>query len=382
MGTLYTAGGRALPPLGFGFMRLPLKDEADRSAVALETVKEMVDLYMARGFGYFDTAHRYHDGASESALRQAVTERYPRERFWLADKLTRSCVTRPEELEPFFRRQLALCGVEWFDLYLIHNVGRLSLDAFEALDAFGFLESLRERGLARHTGFSFHGTADVLEEVLRRHPDTEFVQLQLNYLDWEDAAIQSRACYETARRYGCRIVVMEPVKGGTLVNLPEDVAAPLCAAAPQASLASWAIRFAAGLDGVDMVLSGMSTPEQLRDNTSFMAHFRPLSPAEQALLAQAADRLRAHPAIACTACRYCTAGCPEGIAIPDCFQLYSNYKRLENTAYMYNQKTYYANLTAAHGRASACIGCGRCEESCPQGLPIRALLKQVAAVLE
>ena len=379
---LRTSGGMELPRLGFGFMRLPVLDENDRSTVDLEAVKQMVDLYMEHGFGYFDTAHRYNDEASEPALRKALVERYPRERFWLTDKITLNYIKKPEDQEPFFQHQLELCGVDWFDLYLIHNVGRASLDAFEKLGTFDFLRSLKERGYARHIGFSFHGTADVLEEVIQRHPDMEFVQLQINYLDWEDPTIQSRKCYEIARKYGCKVLVMEPVKGGTLANLPEDAAALLKTASPSASLPSWAIRFSAGLDGVAMVLSGMSTLEQVQDNTSFMAEFHPLTQSEQDILRQAADIIHANTAIACTACRYCTTECPKKIAIPDYFGLYNNYKRLENTGYMYNQKVYYANLAAVHGKASDCIGCGRCERNCPQRLPIRELLKQVAAVLE
>lgn len=379
---LRTSGGMELPRLGFGFMRLPVLDENDRSTVDLEAVKQMVDLYMEHGFGYFDTAHRYNDEASEPALRKALVERYPRERFWLTDKITLNYIKKPEDQEPFFQHQLELCGVDWFDLYLIHNVGRASLDAFEKLGTFDFLRSLKERGYARHIGFSFHGTADVLEEVLQRHPDMEFVQLQINYLDWEDPTIQSRKCYEAARKYGCKVLVMEPVKGGTLANLPEEAAALLKTTSPSASLPSWAIRFSAGLDGVAMVLSGMSTLEQVQDNTSFMAEFHPLTQSEQDILRQAADIIHANTAIACTACRYCTTECPKKIAIPDYFGLYNNYKRLENTGYMYNQKVYYANLAAVHGKASDCIGCGRCERNCPQRLPIRELLKQVAVVLE
>lgn len=371
-----------MPRLGFGFMRLPVMDENDRSTVQIETVKRMVDLYMQSGFGYFDTAHRYNDEASEPALRETLVKRYPRDRFWLTDKITLNYIKKTDDQKPFFRHQLELCGVDWFDLYLIHNVGRASLDAFEKLGTFDFLRSLKDQGYAKHIGFSFHGTADVLEEVLQRHPDMEFVQLQLNYLDWEDQTIQSRMCYEVACKHGCKILAMEPVKGGTLASLPEQAACLLNNASPNASLASWAIRFAAGLDNVVMVLSGMSTVEQVRDNTSFMADFRPLSNSEQEVLRQAADIVRTNTAIACTACRYCTTECPKKIAIPDYFGLYNNYMRLENTAYMYNQKVYYANLAAVHGKASECIGCGRCERNCPQQLPIRKLLKTVAEVLE
>ncbi|MGI6006489.1 MAG: aldo/keto reductase [Ruminococcus sp.] len=373
---------KALPPLGFGFMRLPVFDENDRSTVNMEAVAQMVDCYMERGFGYFDTAHRYNDEASEPALRKTLVERYSRDRFWLTDKITLNYIKKPEDQKPFFERQLELCGTDYFDLYMIHNVGRASFDAFEHLRTFRFLQGLRESGRIRHLGFSFHGTANVLEHVLAKYPDTEFVQLQINYLDWEDAAIQSRKCYEVARKYGCRILVMEPVKGGTLVNLPKKASDLLKEADPQASLASWAIRFAAGLEGVSMVLSGMSSLEQVQDNTSFMTDFKPLTEKELDILRRAAEIIHDDVAVACTGCRYCTAECPENIAIPDYFSLYNNMQHLENTGYMYNQKVYYANLATVHGKASDCIGCGQCEENCPQHLPVRSLLEKVAEALE
>lgn len=241
---------------------------------------------------------------------------------------------------------------------------------------------MRDKGLVRHIGFSFHGTAEVLEQILQDHPETELVQLQINYLDWEDPNIQSRKCYEVARKYGKEIVVMEPVKGGTLVNLPEEAAALLRQADPSASLASWAIRFAAGLDGVLTVLSGMSSPEQLEDNTGYMEQFQPLSSDEIHLLEQVAEVIRSKAEIACTNCRYCTTECPKQIAIPDYFGLYNNMKRLKNTGYTANQKVYYANLAKTHGKASDCIRCGLCEKNCPQRLPIRGLLETISREME
>lgn len=382
MQKLELQSGKKLPPLGFGFMRLPVFDENDRSTVDVDKVKEMVDLYMSQGFGYFDTAHRYNDEASEPVLRKTLVDRYKREDYWLTDKITLNYIKKSEDQEPFFRRQLELCGVDYFDLYLIHNVGKASYEAFEKLGTFEFVDEMRKQGYARHTGFSFHGTVDVLEEVLERHPDTEFVQLQINYLDWEDPVIQSRKCYETARKYGCKILVMEPVKGGTLVNLPEEAEMFLKNADPKASLASWAVRFAAGLDGVCMVLCGMFTLEQVQDNTSYMKEFQPLSEEEKALLEQTADVIRRNTAIGCTGYCYCTTECPRKIPIPDYFGLYNNLKRLKNNAYMYNQKVYYQNLAAEHGKASDCIRCGLCEKNCPQRLPVRELLEKVAQVLE
>jgi predicted aldo/keto reductase-like oxidoreductase len=241
---------------------------------------------------------------------------------------------------------------------------------------------MRNEGHARHIGISFHGTADVLEKILHEHPEIEIVQLQINYLDWEDTNIQSRKCYEAAHKHGKRIIVMEPVKGGTLVNLPEEAVILFKEAHPQASLASWAIRYAAGFDGVYTVLSGMTTLEHVEDNTGYMQDFRALTGQEQQLLGKVTGIIRATSAIACTGCRYCTPDCPKNIAIPEYLGLYNNMKRLKNTAYMSNQTVYYGNLTQSHGKASDCILCGLCEKNCPQNLPIRDLLGRVAAEME
>ena len=368
--------------LGFGLMRLPLLDESDRSTVDVETVKGMVDRFLERGFTYFDTAHRYHDEASEPAARKALTERYPRDQYILTNKITLNYIHRQEDQESFLRRQLEICGVDYFDNYLLHNMGAVWYPMAERLGTFQFLREMRDKGLVRHIGFSFHGTAEVLEQILQDHPETELVQLQINYLDWEDPNIQSRKCYEVARKYGKEIVVMEPVKGGTLVNLPEEAAALLRQADPSASLASWAIRFAAGLDGVLTVLSGMSSPEQLEDNTGYMEQFQPLSSDEIHLLERVAEVIRSKAEIACTNCRYCTTECPKQIAIPDYFGLYNNMKRLKNTGYTANQKVYYADLAKTHGKASDCIRCGLCEKNCPQRLPIRGLLETISREME
>lgn len=368
--------------LGFGFMRLPVLDASDRSTVDVEAVKMMVDRFMERGFTYFDTAHRYNDEASEPALREALVKRYARDRYVLANKITLNYIKKPEDQEPFFKQQLSICGVEYFDNYLIHNMGAVFYPMAEKFGTFDFIKRMRDEGYVRHIGFSFHGTADVLETILQAHPEVELVQLQINYLDWEDAGIQSRKCYEVARRHGKQIIAMEPVKGGTLVNLPEEAAALLIEADPQASLAAWAIRYAAGMDGVHTVLSGMSTLEQVEDNTRYMQDFQPLSESEQALLMKVAEVIRSRSSIACTHCRYCTTECPKNIAIPDYFGLYNNMKRLKNTSYLANQTVYYANLTRTHGKASDCIHCGLCEISCPQNLPIWQLLQTVAAVME
>ena len=368
--------------LGFGFMRLPVLDEYDRSTVDIEVVKKMVDRFMERGFTYFDTAHRYNDEAAEPAIRESLVRRYPRDRYVLANKITLNYIKRAEEQEPFFQRQLSICGVDFFDNYLIHNMGATWYPQAQKYGSFDFIKRMRDEGYAKHIGFSFHGTADVLEEILQAQPEVEIVQLQINYLDWEDPNIQSRRCYEAARRNGKQIVVMEPVKGGTLVNLPEDAAYALKEADPRSSLASWAIRYAAGLDGIHTVLSGMSTQEQVEDNTRYMQDFKPLAPHEQDLLKKVTGIIHAKAAIACTHCRYCTPECPKNIAISDYFGLYNNLKQLKNTAYMFNQSVYYANLAQNHGKASDCIQCGLCEKNCPQNLPVRELLGKVATEME
>ena len=368
--------------LGFGMMRLPVFDENDRSTVDIKKVKNMVDQFMDSGFNYFDTAHRYNDEMSEPAIREALVDRYPRESFILTDKITMNYIKKAEDQEPFFKKQLEICGVSFFDNYLVHNMGAAWYPVAQRFGTFDFIKRMKDEGYVKHIGFSFHGTADMLETILKDHPETEIVQLQINYLDWKDTGIQSQKCYEVARKYGKSVVVMEPVKGGTLINLPEDVKGMLGDFNPEASLASWAIRFAASLEGVIMVLSGMSEREQVEDNTDFMGEFVPLSPQEADLLERAAEMIRSQTAIACTNCRYCTTECPKGIAIPDYFSLYNNLKRLKNTSYLANQSVYYMNLAQTQGKASECIQCGICEKNCPQNLNIRDLLRDIAVTFE
>lgn len=363
-------------------MRLPVFDENDRSTVDVEEVKKMVDFYMERGFTYFDTAHRYNDEMSEPAICEALVKRYPRDSYVLTDKITLNYIKKAEDQEPFFKKQLEICGMDYFDNYLVHNMGSAWYPAAQRFGTFEFIKRMKEEGYVRHIGFSFHGTADVLEQILLDHPEVEIVQLQINYLDWKDVGIQSQKCYEVAQKHGKSVVVMEPVKGGTLINLPDEVQEMFSEYRPKASLASWAIRFAASLDGVLVVLSGMSTLGQVEDNTSYMQDFTLLSAQESAMLEKAAEIIRSQTAIACTACCYCTTECPKKIAIPDYFELYNNLKRLKNTSYLSNQTVYYANLIQAHGKASDCIQCGLCEKNCPQHLQIRDLLQDVSLAFE
>ncbi|EHI99169.1 aldo/keto reductase [Clostridium sp. DL-VIII] len=368
--------------LGFGFMRLPLLDEQDRSKVDLEQVKKMVDIYMERDFSYFDTAHRYHDEMSEPTLREALVKRYPRESYVLTNKITLNYIKKSEDQGLFFQKQLKICGVDYFDNYLVHNMGNNWYKYAKKLGTFEFLQRMKEKGLVKQTGFSFHDTPEVLDEILNDHPEIDIVQLQINYLDWEDGGIQSKKCYEIARKHGKSIVVMEPIKGGNLIQVPDEVKTLLNAYDPEASLASWAIRFAASHEGIFTVLSGMSSLEQLEDNTRCMQDFKLLTNEEFELLKKAADIIRSNTVIGCTNCRYCTTECPKSIAIPDYFAIYNNMKRLDNVGYVVNQKNYYMNLIQTYGKASNCIKCGICEKNCPQHLKIRNLLEDIAEAFE
>lgn len=373
-------GNMEMKKLGFGGMRMPLLNPEDVTSVDLDQVCRMVDAFMEQGFTYFDTAYMYHKYVSECVLKKALVERYPRERFVLADKLPLSHLKEDSILEAFFTEQLEKCGLEYFDYYLLHNVSRSSYQTAERHDAFAFINQKKAEGKVRRTGFSFHADADLLEEILEKHSgEVEFVQLQLNYLDWENEYIQSRRCYEVCRRYGKDVIVMEPVKGGLLANVPDEVEQMMKVEQPDMSAASWAIRFAAGLEGVIMVLSGMSNMEQLMDNTSYMKEFKALDEAEMAVIGKAIDIIQAGTKVACTKCRYCVEGCPKQIAIPEYFALYNSQMLFGGKS---NADGYYGNYLDKHGRAGDCIGCGACEQICPQHLPIPELLKDVSAVFD
>lgn len=362
-------------------MRLPLTDPEDVTQVDIPQVERMVDTFLDRGFTYFDTAYMYHEYRSECIVREALVRRHPRDRFTLATKLPTMSLEKEGDQERIFDEQLAKCGVDYFDYYLLHNLNVFNYRTVERFDSFAFIARKKAEGRIRHIGFSFHDSAALLDDILTAHPETEFVQLQLNYLDWDNESIQSRKCYEVAQRHGKQVVVMEPVKGGALARVPEAVERLFRAVRPELSPAAWAIRYAASLEGVMMVLSGMSSMEQLLDNTSYMQHFEPLDSRERAAIAQAVQLLHESIAVPCTACRYCVDGCPEHIAIPEYFALYNAEKQSLGKGFSI-QSVYYANLTQSHGKASACIACRKCERSCPQHLPIVDHLRKVAEAFE
>ncbi len=369
--------------LGFGLMRLPMMEE-NGSAIDIELVKKMTDAYIARGFTYFDTAWMYCGGKSEEATKEFLVSRYPRDKFTLTTKLPHYMLKCEADRDKIFNEQLRRTGAEFFDYYLLHDVNSNSIKTFEKLNCFDWIREKKEQGLIKTMGFSFHDSPELLDRLLTEHPEMEFVQLQINYLDWENAGVQSRACYEVALKHNKQIIVMEPVKGGMLANVIEKVADMFRDCNSEMSSASWAIRFAAGLPNVMMVLSGMSNMEQLEDNMSYMADFEPLTEDEIAMVHKAADMINENIAIPCTGCAYCIVDCPKNIAIPKYFALYNadlQEKRSGKRAWT-TQECYYETLTVTNGKASDCIKCGKCEKMCPQHLRIRELLETVAEHFE
>ena len=363
-------------------MRLPLLDAEDPSKIDLEQTCQMVDAFMERGFTYFDTAWMYCGFKSEEAAKYALVERHPRDSYTLATKLHAGFLKSKEDRDRIFQEQLRKTGVGYFDYYLLHDVGQDHYKAYQELDCFTWLKEKKQQGLIKKAGFSFHDNADLLDKVLTEHPEVEFVQLQINYLDWESEGIQSRKCYEVAVKHKKPVIVMEPVKGGTLANIPEAAEKLLKDYHPDWSIPSWAVRFAASLDGVFMVLSGMSNMEQLLDNTGYMMNFEPLTKEEQALVQQVTDVINSNIAIPCTGCFYCTDGCPKKIAIPKYFSLYNADMQETKDKQWTPQGEYYDRLTHNFGKASDCVACGQCERACPQHLPIIKNLKDVAARFE
>ncbi len=367
--------------LGFGLMRLPLLDKDDKSSIDIETVKRMVDSFMKSGFTYFDTAYPYHRGNSEVAFREAVVKRYPRCSYTITDKLSLFMIREEKEIPVFFEGQLERLGVEYVDYYLLHGLNGQTYRQAEEMHAFEFVRQKKAEGKIRHIGLSFHDRAELLDKILTAHPEIEYVQIQLNYLDWDDPVIESSLCYEVAVKHHKPVIVMEPVKGGSLIQIPDEAMLLYKEARPKLSVASWAIRFAASFPNVMIVLSGMSNEAQMGDNISYMKDFQPLGAEEKDTIAKAVNIIRKSQGIPCTACRYCTDTCPKKIAIPEYFAIYNNMKR-SGAMVRLTTETYYSTLIKTHGRASECLKCGRCEKLCPQHLPIRAYLEDVAAACD
>ena len=361
--------------LGFGCMRLPMKDNGE---VDYDEFNKMIDLYMEEGFNYFDTAHVYLDGKSEIALRECLTKRYPRESYILTNKLTVSCFNSKEDIRPFFERQLEWTGVEYFDYYLMHAQDRTKYQHYQDTDAYKVALELKKEGKIKHLGISFHDNAEMLEEILTEHPEVEIVQIQFNYMDLKNPSVESEKLYEVCRKFNKPILVMEPVKGGGLVNLPDDAKKVFDDLENNLSYASYAIRFAASFEGVVCVLSGMSNFEQMKDNLSYMKDFKPLEDKEYEAIDKVREILDNLGGVPCTACRYCVDGCPKKISIPDLFGCYNAKIQFND----WNSDYYYGVHTKNNGKASECIKCGKCENICPQHLPIRKHLEDVAKTFE
>ncbi len=358
---------------GFGCMRLPMNG----GEVDIAEFDKMVDAFMSAGFNYFDTAHGYIGGKSETALKASLTSRYPRDAYVLTNKLSSNHFAKQEDIRPLFDSQLEACGVEYFDFYLMHAQGRGNFEQYRSCLAYETALELKKEGKIRHLGISFHDNAEFLDKILTTYPEIEIVQIQFNYIDLEDEGVQSRKCYEVCRKHNKPIIVMEPVKGGSLVSLPDEAGAILDSLGG-GSHASYAIRFAAGFDGIEMVLSGMGSMEMVNDNISFMKDFTPLSNKENEAIKKVVEIVRSQPLIPCTDCKYCTERCPMNIPIPAHFSSMNDRTKLN----LWRAHYLYGKNTENGGRASECIGCGACEAACPQKLPIRKLLCEISAVFD
>ena len=364
--------------LGFGLMRLPLLKDGDEN-IDLEQVKKMADHFLEQGYTYFDTAYPYHMGFSERAVKTVLVERHPRESFLLADKMPIFRIKEPDDVATTFEEQLERTGAGYFDMYLLHAMSADRMNTVRTCKIWEYLLQEKAKGRIRRLGFSFHDSPEALDSMLNELPEAEFVQLQINYADWEDQEVQSRRCYEVAQKHGKPVIVMEPIRGGSLASEKAVFAPLLKEAEPEASLASWALRYAASLPGVAMVLSGMSTMEQMAQNVELFNTMAPLSDEEQAILAKAAEMLRAADTIPCTGCNYCVAGCPANINIPSILDLLNEYARFGS---LQSAKRSYGFRTREKGLASACVNCGQCLDVCPQHIESAVYMEKAAGLFE
>lgn len=362
--------------LGFGLMRLPKTDEG----LDIPQICDMVDAYMQAGMNYFDTAYMYCDGESEKVVRETLVNRYPRESFMLTTKLPHWMMEGIEDRDKIFEDQLERTGAGYFDIYLLHSIeDGTSYENYTKYDTFNWAMEKKAQGLIRHFGFSFHGTPELLDEVLSQHPEVEVVQIQLNYADWTNPLVQSEMLYEVLKKYDMPILVMEPVKGGILAEMSPEIEEMYKAERPDKSVASWALRFAASLPGVVTVLSGMSTIEQMRDNLNIFSNFEPLTQKEQQLVEKARVMLAKMPTVPCTACRYCYDGCPMEIDIPEIFKALNALRMFGEDG---GAHAFYEKLIVHSGKANDCFHCRHCERVCPQHLPIVSLLEEASQKLD
>ena len=367
--------------LGFGLMRLPRINDSYEN-IDKELFKKMIDEFILSGGTYFDTAWVYHGGNSELAVKECLIDRYDRSKFTLADKMPMFAVKEESDLEKYFNKQLEKTQAGYFDYYLLHALNKKTYDLSEQVHAFDFIKKKKEEGLIKHIGFSFHDSSLVLEEILKKHPEIEFVQLQINYLDWESPSVESKNCYNLCEKYNKEVVVMEPVKGGALFNIPSEAEELFTNYHKDLSKASWAIRYAASLKNVMMVLSGMSNFEQMKDNLSYMKDFKPLTKEEYSIIDQVVAKIKSVITVDCTGCRYCITEqhCPKDILIPDLFTVYNGAKNYTHPSpsKAYNELTKSSN----HGSAGDCLKCGACEKHCPQHLDIRKYLSDIKLYFE
>ncbi len=363
--------------LGFGLMRLPTIGEE----IDIDQINKMVDEFISSGFFYFDTAYMYMDHRSEKVFKTCVKDRYPRDKYTITTKMPLMMLKNKEDVDRIFNEQLENCGVDYFDIYLLHHVCSHSIEVAEKFDCFQYIVDKKNEGKVKHIGFSYHDTPELLDKILEKHPEVEYVQLQINYLDWENEGIASRKCYEVCEKYGKKVIVMEPLKGGTLANVADDIKEIFKKAKPDLSIASWGIRYAASLEKAYMVLSGMSTLEQMTDNLSYMKDFKPLNDDEYKVIDAVVDKINSTIEIPCTACGYCLEGCPRNIPIPKYFALYNIHQQKLSKG-NFTQNVYYGNISKNYGKASDCIKCKKCERICPQHIKITDYLVKVAKAFE